>query len=351
MTVTLVMPTQIAEELREAVAREVESAGVLLAKLIETPCGNVRLLARAMHWVPDDAYLVRNAKTLSIASQGYIPALSAAESDNALPIWLHTHPGIESSPQSSEYDEIVDEELSDLFRFRSGSPYYGSVVIARMGTDFCFSGRIESTDVRADIDRIWVVGHRFRLEQNWLHEITPPSEQFDRNIRAFGGRIQEVLSNLSVSVVGCGGTGSAVIEQLVRLGVRRFHLFDPDTLTASNLTRVYGSFPEDIGKPKVELSAAHVKRIAPDVEVLATQSKITAEVTAKLLLDADVIFGCTDDNAGRLVLSRIASYLMTPVIDCGVLLSSGVGGETRRDRWTSDHTVARHCVFGLSESY
>jgi hypothetical protein len=34
------------------------------------------------------------------------------------------------------------------------------------------------------------------------------------------------------------------------------------------------------------------------------------------------VFGCTDDNAGRLVLSRFASYFLTPVIDCGVLLSS-----------------------------
>ena len=68
-------------------------------------------------------------------------------------------------------------------------------------------------------------------------------------------------------------------------------------------------------------------RIAPDAKVMTTQAKITLESTAKLLLDADVIFGCTDDNAGRLVLSRFASYLLTPVIDCGVLLSSGCGGQ------------------------
>jgi hypothetical protein len=49
---------------------------------------------------------------------------------------------------------------------------------------------------------------------------------------------------------------------------------------------------------------------------------ITSEGTARLLLDADVVFGCTDDNAGRMVLSRLATYLMVPVIDCGVLLSS-----------------------------
>ena len=327
MTVTLVLPQHIADQLVEAVAADVESAGVLIARLVETNRGNLRLLGRGMHWVPDDAYLVRTAKELSIPSHGYIPALAAAESDKAVPIWLHTHPGGKSSPRPSKYDEIVDQELSDLFRLRSGSPLYGAVVVAKTGGHFCFSGHIESEHRRSDIDRMWVTGRRFRLEQNWLHESTPPSDQFDRHIRAFGGRIQEVLADMTVAVVGCGGTGSAVIEQLVRLGVRNFILLDPKTLTKSNLTRVYGGFPEDIGKPKIDVTAAHVSRIAPDAALITSQSKITQEQAARMLIDADVVFGCTDDNAGRLVLSRLASYYLTPVIDCGVLLSSDDRGK------------------------
>ena len=50
------------------------------------------------------------------------------------------------------------------------------------------------------------------------------------------------------------------------------------------------------------------------------------EVNRRQLTDCDVIFGCTDDNAGRLILSRLASYYLIPVIDCGVLLSSGEKG-------------------------
>ena len=327
MTVTLVLPKAIADELSEAAAADIETAGVLLARHVETPGGDVRLLARKVHWVPDQAYRARDATALSIASQGYVPALAAAEADQSVPIWLHTHPGNESSPRQSKDDETVDEELADLFRLRSGSPLYGAVVVSRTGERLSFTGHVESANKRVDIDRLWVTGRRFALAKNWLHETATSSDQFDRNIRAFGGEIQKVLGDLHVAVVGCGGTGSAVIEQLVRLGVRRLRLFDPDTLTASNLTRVYGSFPEDIGKPKVDVSAAHVSQIAPDAEVITEQAKITLEATAKLLLDADVVFGCTDDNAGRLVLSRIASYLLTPVIDCGVLLSSGRGGQ------------------------
>ena len=327
MAVTLVLPDQIAAELFDATAAETESACVLLARQVDTPGGNVRLLGRALHWVPDDAYRRRNATGLSIASHGYVPALAAAEADRSVPIWLHTHPGIDSSPKPSKHDELVDQQLADLFRLRAASPLYGAIVIARPRGQPCFTGHIESENRRTEIDRLWVTGRRFALMQNWLHGTTPPSEQFDRNIRAFGGEIQQVLGNLRVAVVGCGGTGSAVIEQLVRLGVRHLQLFDPRTLTAGNVTRVYGSYLHCVGESKVSLSAAHVSRIAPDAEVTTAQAKITLESAARLLLDADVVFGCTDDNAGRLVLSRIASYLLTPVIDCGVLLSSGPGGQ------------------------
>ena len=326
MDVTLVLPSRIADELFGTLSMAIESACVLLARQVETPGGNIRLLARSVHWVLDDAYLRRDATKLSISSHGYVPALGEAETDQSVPIWLHTHPGSEASPRPSEYDKLVDEQLADVFRLRAGSPLYGAIVIARTGGRLCFTGHIESEDKRNDIDRLWVTGRRFMLLQNWLHDVAPPSDQFDRNIRAFGGEIQRVLGNLRVAVVGCGGTGSAVIEQLVRLGVRYFHLIDPDTLTAANVTRVYGSYLDRVGEPKVDVSAAHVHQIASDAQVKTTQAKITQQETARLLVDADVVFGCTDDNAGRLVLSRLSSYLLTPVIDCGVLLSSGSGG-------------------------
>lgn len=326
MTVTLVLRDDLANELFDATSAEVETACVLLARAVETPQGNIRLLARELHWVPDNAYRRRDATRLSIASSGYVPALAAAEADGCVPMWVHTHPGSKSSPRPSKYDEVVDRELSGLFRLRSGSAFYGAVVFARTEGGPCFTGHIESHNARCEIDRIWVVGRRFALIQNWRHTTARPSNQFDRNIRAFGGEVQRVLGDLRIAVVGCGGTGSAVVEQLVRLGVRYLGLMDPDTLSKGNLTRVYGSFPRDVGKPKVKVVAAHVERIAPDAEVMASQVKVTMQAAAKALLDADVVFGCTDDNAGRLVLSRVASYLLTPVIDCGVLLSSGAGG-------------------------
>ena len=263
---------------------------MLLARHVETPCGDVRLLGREMHWVPDKAYQLRSATELRIASHGYVPALAAAEADGCVPIWLHTHPGNGASPRPSKRDKIVDDELTGLFRFRSGSELYGAVVVSQESGQLSFTGHIESAKTDVDIDRLWVSGRRFYLARNWLHTTDEVDKQFDRNIRAFGGGIQKVLGDLRIAVVGCGGTGSAVVEQLVRLGVRHVQVFDPDILADSNVTRVYGSCPEDIGKPKVDVSSAHVGRIAHDADVLATQESITVEAVAKLLLDVDVHF-------------------------------------------------------------
>ena len=143
---------------------------MLLARFVETPDGDVRLLGREMHWVPNDAYLLRNATEHIVASHGYIPALASAENDQSVPIWLHTHPGRKSSPRPSKRDEAVDKELAGLFQLRSGSPFYGSVVIARKGQQLSFAGHIESTSRRDDIDRLWVTGRRLTLSPNWLQK-------------------------------------------------------------------------------------------------------------------------------------------------------------------------------------
>src|SRR5882762_8696093 len=98
-----------------------------------------------------------------------------------------------------------------------------------------------------------MVGSRFRLISAVdapLAEQIPPL--YDRQVRAFGGGIQGVLRGLRVAVVGAGGTGSAVAEQLARLGVGDLLIVDPNVIKDTNLTKVYGSSPADIGQPKAE---------------------------------------------------------------------------------------------------
>lgn len=326
-TATLVMPDQLANEI-DAIARlPLETAGVLLASVTTTPKGDIRLLARKMRWVTESSYIRRGGDHLSIASEGYVPFLSEAEVSGAVPIWVHTHPGLDSWPGPSRHDEEVDRQISDLFRLRSASDFYGAAIFSPRTQGLAFTGYLQSESAPAiRIERQWIVGDRFsmtRASDLPALEILPI---FDRSVRAFGGAVQQALGQLQVGIVGCGGTGSAVAEQLVRLGVRRVHLFDPDRLSASNVTRVYGSTAADVGNFKVDILAAHLLRIAPGAICKTEKSMITARATAEQLCDCDIVFGCTDDNAGRLVLSRFSTYMLTPVLDCGVLLTSDSSG-------------------------
>lgn len=322
MTSTLVVPDHLARRLRELSKQDVETGGVMLARLVRTPQDGLRLLARKLLEVPDDAYERREAQQLLIRSEGYVPALARAEAAGCVPVWFHTHPGNGSNPAPSRHDLGVDRSLSDLFRLRADSPFYGALIIASTDEAITFTGTLDDGDTISKIDRLWIVGPRLALSQAADADTDQVSELYDRNIRAFGGPVQRVLGDLRVTIVGCGGTGSAVAEQSVRLGVRDLQLIDPDVLSESNVTRVYGSRLKDVGRPKVGVLADHLTEIMPSVEVRSVQSMITIEETAKLMLDADVVFGCTDDNAGRMVLSRLATYFAVPVIDCGVLLTS-----------------------------
>lgn len=326
MTTTLVLPDSIALRLRAATALEVETAAVLLARVVPDAGGGLRLLATQLLEVPEGGYERREAQSLQISSTGYVPALQLASEAGAVPIWLHTHPGEGSSPRPSRRDRLVDEQISDLFRLRAGSNYYGAVVLARTGDQLRFAGHIEDDSGRRDIDRLVSVGSRITVAWNDFADAPALDGLHDRNIRAFGGEVQRMLHDLRIGVVGCGGTGSAIAEQLVRLGVRNLMLIDPDSLADTNLTRVYGSYPADVGRAKVDVLGDHLQMIAPSLVVTRLKSMVTEEATARRLASSDLIFGCTDDNAGRLVLSRIATYQLAPVIDCGVILTADSSG-------------------------
>ena len=327
MSVTLVLTDPVVRAFEEKAALPVETGGVLLVAVHQADDGETRLLGRSIHWVPDAAYERRTANEMLIASEGYTGTLSLAERDRSVPLWVHTHPG--GRPVRSAKDERVDEQIADLFRLRSGSEDYGTVIVAPCPSGISLTGTIQGSDGSVEpIDRFWMVGDRWRLREAFgSAPTTPDTAIFDRNIRAFGEVAQHTIGMLRIGIVGGGGTGSSVAEQLVRLGARHLLLVDADTLGPSNVTRVYGSTPADVGRLKTEVLAEHLRRIAPDASCRTITGMSTSESVARTLAATDLLFGCTDDNAGRLVLSRLGAYYLVPMIDMGILLSSGPDGE------------------------
>lgn len=143
------------------------------------------------------------------------------------------------------------------------------------------------------------------------------NEQFDRQISFFGSDGQKTISKVRVSVVGCGGLGSHLVQQLAYLGINNFVLADYDRVELSNLNRLIGANLDDVqeNRLKVEVIQRMISFInSSAVVTLLPKSAINRE-GFELISKTDVIFGCVDSDAVRLVLTHLCSAYQIPYFD------------------------------------
>jgi len=293
---TLAFTEELFGQLTAALTQREETAAVLLARSARAG-GRLTLLARAIVWVGDEAYLIREPTRLQIGSTGYVGALKRAATDGAAAIFFHTHPGGDAAP--SALDMAVDEALAEPFRIRTNQPLYASFILGGSPERLTFTGTVMDAGRTRPIKRVRVVGHRIRVLKR---DAAVDADVYDRQIRAFGRDGQASLSSLRAGIVGAGGTGSAVFEQLVRLGVGEVTIIDDDRLTESNLTRIHESGLAQTGEMKVAVAEQAARRIALGTRVEALPKRITDLAAAKALTHCDVVFGWdmadqTYDNA------------------------------------------------------
>lgn len=130
-------------------------------------------------------------------------------------------------------------------------------------------------------------------------------DRFERQRRFFGDQGHERLRATTVAVVGVGGLGSHVVQQLAYLGVGKLALIDPDTLEDSNRNRLIGSRAADaVGTSKVVLAERLVREIDPSIEVLGHATDFRSNVAERALQNAVWIFGCVDNDGARLLLTQ-----------------------------------------------
>lgn len=105
---------------------------------------------------------------------------------------------------------------------------------------------------------------------------------------------QEKLLQAKVAIVGCGGLGNAAAAYLAGSGIGELHLIDFDRVEASNLHRQVFYSHQDIGKPKCEVLAAHVKRISPHARVTYSKMALSKNSIFSELEGYDLLLDCTD---------------------------------------------------------
>ena len=235
-------------------------------------------------------------------------------------VFVHTHPG-EVAPQFSSVDDRGEDDLA-AFLIRRGQTYrHAALVMSRGGISARVLGGHEPL-------RVVSVGDQRIVEFDPEDDKIGDFAIYDRQLRAFGEDGQRILQTLCVAVVGLGGTGSIAVQQLAHLGVRSFILIDPDKLEPTNLNRVVGAAPDDVGGAKCEIAARYVHQFSSGAEVREVRGDIVHASVARHLVDADVIFSCTDSHGSRSVIQQVAYQYLIPCIDIGSTITTTAGKVT-----------------------
>ena len=285
-----------------------------------------KLLVTDFSLVEPEHILSRDDNHLTLKSGCYANAFARGHADGQAVLFLHSHPG-----GYSHYSPV--DEAHDAGMFKSAydcapNGLHGSAILVDGDEPHIIARLWEPSGKFLPVSRVRVVGlQRIHLFDRRLLEIeTETNTWADRQILALGADGQRLLSNLHVGVVGAGGTGSPVCEQLMRLGIS-FTVIDPDLLEVTNVNRVCGAtvqLAED-KISKVNLVALQAARLGLPISVIPIQESTLEEDATRSLLDCDVVIGCSDDHLGRSILSRLAIWYYIPVIDIGLAFPSTGG--------------------------
>lgn len=312
---------------------EVDRAGALLDARHESagtaaavPSGNALLLS-TIQWFEDDVYEQREPRRLELRSHGWAPVMIEIARSGNVPVFVHTHPG--GPAAFSQADDIVDTTIAEELMRIAGCREVASIIIGGTSSEPTVSMRRSVDGTLGPPETVRVAGPIPRL--------IPPrgdvsdSLVFDRQDRVYGAAGRRVLEQLTLGIVGAGGTGSPTHEQALRIGIGTVISIDDDVVTESTPTRGYGTGMADIGSLKVDAMARLNDHIGLGSDLRVLPINVRDPAAEEALAGCDVIFGCTDGHYSRIVLNRLAYYHLVPVIDLGVLVTADEAGSVRID--------------------
>lgn len=140
-------------------------------------------------------------------------------------------------------------------------------------------------------------------------------ERYSRQIDLFGELGQQEIEQAHVAVLGLGGLGSHVCQQLAYLGVRNFILVDHDVVKRVNLNRLIGASESNLGEYKTAVAARLVQAVQPNGSIKTFEVAFPKDSVLEALTLATLIMGCFDNDYPRLLTLDVASRMQIPFID------------------------------------
>jgi molybdopterin/thiamine biosynthesis adenylyltransferase/rhodanese-related sulfurtransferase len=125
---------------------------------------------------------------------------------------------------------------------------------------------------------------------------------------------QQKLADAKVLIIGAGGLGCPVLQNLAAAGVACIGIVDGDVVEESNLHRQYLYTQGDCGKKKVEVAAAVISMQNPEVKIIRYPNHFATTNAAEIIADYQIIVDCTDNLETRYLINDVALIKEIPMV-------------------------------------
>jgi molybdopterin/thiamine biosynthesis adenylyltransferase len=237
-------------------------------------------------------------------------------------IEFHTHPG-SHTPHFSSIDEHHGHSNAACISRRLPDPVTLLMVVGNNRFDAFDSvvwdraiGRFRSVErlefVGKPLETFWIGARDERPDHAMV-------DAFDRQMRIPGWNQQE-LARQRIGIVGVGGNGAHVFQTLVGMGAGSngaVTIVDHDKIENSNLPRIPYATAEQVGMLKVTAATQWAGRKAPKTSVIPVPCSVDDATSLHQLATCTVLFGCVDNDGGRMVTNELAVRFGIPLIDLG----------------------------------
>jgi molybdopterin-synthase adenylyltransferase len=317
MTPILRCTTQLLDEIRRDLSRPHPFAAERVGFLSVRPATTRRslvLIVEAYHPVADADYLNDLSVGAMMGPDAIRKALDIALLQNVgmFHIHIHEHTGRPSFSRTDLREQ--DKFVPDFFKVCPTMPH-GAVVLSH---DLA-AGRvwIRPNDVEP-ITELNFMGSPATVHV-FSPKVPPVNNGTDFSRQSFlGAHSDQLFANIRALVVGIGGGGSPICQQLAHIGIGNIRVVDPQEIEPSNLNRLVGATALDVKHkaPKVEIADRHIRDIRPWIDVVPRQRPW--QESDDLLIDAHVVFGCVDGYRQRMYLESACRRYDVPYIDIGM---------------------------------
>lgn len=287
------------------------------------------LLCFEYHSIPDDQY-TRDYKVGGRMNGAAIQAaMSRAYQNQAGQLWVHTH-SRRGFPGASLTDRREGPRVAQSCANAQPKTLHGWAVISEDG----ITGEVRALDsIFHSLDDMTVVGWPMVVPQrstkagNRSVSARRPNIDGRYSRQGFlGPNSQQVIASARIGIVGLGGGGSHLVQQLAHIGFQNVVLCDAQRIEDTNLNRLVGATVDDVKHQthKVEIAARLYRGLQP--KAIIDDRSLGWEEKRSALRRCDLILGAIDGFAARRDLEAFCRSQMIPLIDIGMkVLRSKIG--------------------------